>query len=215
MSNTQRCQHHAGTGPWRSISFLISIEGFIRCYRFLDVLFLMGWNIFTDDLGMRGLNRIHWWGGDSSGYWKSWTASSSHQWQYDFSSELCPQTSREISNMGSQWLLSWTTTGRTRLRSLFLRTKLILALSWTRGNTRVEKFDYLASFSCLLTNVSSQINWWDSPPTPPLCSMALQGVSNTWGQDASSPRTFVGGGFTVLPRNSYIFNLPILETAHK
>lgn len=54
------------------------------------------------------------------------------------------------------------------------------------------------------------------PPTSHcLCSMALQGVSNTWGQDASSPRTFVGGGFTVLPRNSYIFNLSILEIARK
>lgn len=54
------------------------------------------------------------------------------------------------------------------------------------------------------------------PPTSHcLCSMALQDVSNTWGQDASSLRTFVGKGFTVLPRNSYIFNLPILEIAHK
>lgn len=123
----------------------------------------MSWNIFTEDLGMRGLNRIHWcvW------YWKSWAASPSHQWQYGFSSESCPPTAREISNMGSQWLLIWTTTGKTRLRSLFL-IKLILALSWTRGNTRVEKVDYLASFSCFLTNVSSQINWWDSPTHLPL-----------------------------------------------
>lgn len=159
MLNVQRCQHHTGTGPWRSISFLMSIEGSIRCQIFRCPI-LKGLKYFhrrsrnegfgTEFTGMCG---------DSSGYWKSWAVSPSQQWQYGFSNEPCPPTAREISNMGSQWLLSWTTTGKARLRSLFLIIKLILALSWTRGNTRVEKVDYFASFSCFLTNLSSQINW--------------------------------------------------------
>lgn len=118
--------------------------------------------------------------------------------------------------MGSQWLLSWTTTGKARLRSLFLIIKLILVLSWTRGNTRVEKVDYFASFSCFLTNVSSQINWWDSPTHLPLSVLhGTAGCIQHLRTRCFILRTFVGEGFIVLPRNSYIFNLPILEIAYK